>query len=577
MSSSSYSSATLSTGYTWRNALKAGLIFGIVTLFIVLVGLVNTFGERDIIYNVISMGQTLLLSMSIIGGYLTGRRTSDQSPGFSALYGLIVGLTTGAVIGLYLMLASTVNLRDIFVNSSNELLTLLSFGMDPLAGAAVLVVLFGVFGAVGALISRSAPLLRRALVTGLLTVVVLGVLEDFLNVLLSTGFLKPVAGFLFARSGLTIEGAVVLFVFSTGLRLAQPFLKRTTAPAVEWLDQPGRKPVKYGLITIVVLPLLLSLPWVLQLYLSDVLDNVGLFILMGLGLNIVVGYAGLLDLGYVAFFAIGAYTTALLTSPESYLGWEWTFWEALPLAMLAAGLAGILLGVPVLRMRGDYLAIVTLGFGEIIRLLALSEALKPYIGGSTGILGVPKPVFFGIELKDAQYLYYVILAGCLIALYVSWRLSDSRIGRAWIAMREDEDVAEAMGINLVQYKLMAFATGAMFSGMAGAIFASKLGSIFPHSFNLLISINVLSLIIVGGMASLPGVFVGALILVGLPELLREFSEYRLLMYGAALVAMMLLKPEGFWPAAQRRRELRAEREAAAAKEMAEAVVTTTAE
>jgi branched-chain amino acid transport system permease protein len=175
---------------------------------------------------------------------------------------------------------------------------------------------------------------------------------------------------------------------------------------------------------------------------------------------------------------------------------------------------------------------------------------------------IPKPTIFGMELVSSQHLYYIILVGCLLAAFISWRLHDSRIGRAWIAMREDEDVAQAMGIELVRYKLMAFAIGATFSGMAGGIFASKLSSIFPHSFNLLISINVLSLIIVGGMASLPGVLVGALILVGLPELLREFAEFRMLMYGALLVVMMLVRPEGFWPATQRRRELHADEAAA---------------
>jgi branched-chain amino acid transport system permease protein len=413
----------------------------------------------------------------------------------------------------------------------------------------------------GSLISRANPVLRKALNTGIVSVLVVGILADFLSILISKGFIKPIADFFFARSGLSLAGAIIILVVAMGLSFAQPYIKRSSAPAVAWLNQPGHGPIKYGGLAVIFIPLLLALPWLLQLYLSDVIDNVGIFILMGLGLNIVVGYAGLLDLGYVAFFAIGAYVTALLTSPESSLGVQWSFWAALPVAMAAAGLAGVLLGIPVLRMRGDYLAIVTLGFGEIIRLLVLSEALKPFLGGSTGILEIPKPAIFGTTLKDAQYLYYVILAGCLIALYVSWRLSDSRIGRAWIAMREDEDVAEAMGINLVQYKLMAFASGAVFSGMSGAIFASKIGSVFPHSFNLLISINVLSLIIVGGLASMPGVFVGALILVGLPELLREFSEFRLLMYGATLVAMMLIKPEGFWPTKQRMRELRGQDEA----------------
>jgi branched-chain amino acid transport system permease protein len=208
-------------------------------------------------------------------------------------------------------------------------------------------------------------------------------------------------------------------------------------------------------------------------------------------------------------------------------------------------------------MRGDYLAIVTLGFGEIIRILALSDLLKPLIGGAQGVLQIPKPAIGTLSLVKPEHLYYVVLAGVLLAAFVSWRLRDSRLGRQWMAIREDEDVAEAMGINLVSTKLLAFAIGAAFSGLGGAIFASKLTSIFPHSFSILVSINILCLIIVGGMGSLPGVVVGALILVGLPELLREFAEHRMLMYGALLIVMMLVRPEGFWPAAALQRELHA--------------------
>jgi len=234
-----------------------------------------------------------------------------------------------------------------------------------------------------------------------------------------------------------------------------------------------------------------------------------------------------------------------------------SFWAALPFSILAATLAGILLGVPVLKMRGDYLAIVTLGFGEIIRILALSDLFKSHIGGAQGILQIPKPAIGTVNLVKPEYLYYVILLGCMLAAFISWRLQNSRLGRQWMAMREDEDVAEAMGINLVTTKLLAFATGAAFSGFSGAIFASKLTSIFPHSFNLIVSINVLSLIIVGGIGSLPGVVVGAMILVGLPELLREFAEYRMLMYGALLIVMMVVKPEGFWPSEVIKREMHA--------------------
>ena len=239
---------------------------------------------------------------------------------------------------------------------------------------------------------------------------------------------------------------------------------------------------------------------------------------------------------------------------------QMSFWLALPISVIVAALAGVILGMPVLRMRGDYLAIVTLGFGEIIRILVLSDMLKPYIGGAQGVLKIPKPAFAGMSLVEPQKLYYVVLGGVLIAAFMSVRLRDSRLGRRWMAMREDEDVAEAMGINLVGTKLLAFGIGAAFSGLAGAINAAKLTSIFPHSFSLLVSINVLSLIIVGGLGSIPGTIVGAIALVGLPELLREFAEFRWLMYGLLLIAMMLTRPEGFIPSDIIQRELHAEEE-----------------
>jgi len=232
---------------------------------------------------------------------------------------------------------------------------------------------------------------------------------------------------------------------------------------------------------------------------------------------------------------------------------------AVPVAMGVGVLFGVLLGFPVLRMRGDYLAIVTLGFGEIIRILALSNWLAPIGGGAQGILHIPQPVFFGIVMNKPQMMYYLVVLGAVLAAFVTIRLRSSRLGRQWMAMREDEDVAEAMGINLVQTKLLAFAIGAAFSAMAGAIFAARLGNIFPHSFNLLISINALALIIVGGLGSIPGVVVGALILVGLPEMLREFAEYRLLMYGILLIVMMLVKPEGFMPETRLKREMQADK------------------
>jgi branched-chain amino acid transport system permease protein len=215
----------------------------------------------------------------------------------------------------------------------------------------------------------------------------------------------------------------------------------------------------------------------------------------------------------------------------------------------------VILGLPVLKMRGDYLAIVTLGFGEIVRLLALSDWLRPWFGGSQGIQLIAQPRIGNLVLNTQQELYYLFLLGVGIVAFVAWRLRDSRVGRTWMALREDEDVAIAMGINHVTTKLMAFATGALFSGIAGTIFAAKLQSVYPHSMSFLVSINVLCLIIIGGMGSIPGVFVGALVLMGSPELLREFAEYRYLVYGALLMAMMLTRPEGLWPEARRRLEL----------------------
>jgi branched-chain amino acid transport system permease protein len=285
-----------------------------------------------------------------------------------------------------------------------------------------------------------------------------------------------------------------------------------------------------------------------------VIGYTALYVILGLGLNVVVGFAGLLDLGYVAFYAIGAYTYALLASNQ--FGIHISFWLVLPLAALLAALAGILLGIPVLRMRGDYLAIVTLGFGEIIRILA--NNLKTLTNGSQGIVGIDKPVLFGLQLKSGTHFYYLIFIFLIIVVFVTTRLNHSRIGRAWIALREDEDVAQMTGINTTLYKLLAFAIGALIGGLGGAIFAAWQGSIFPDNFNLFVSINVLCIVIIGGIGSIPGVIVGSIALIALPDVLRTFSEYRLFLYGLLLVVMMIARPEGFIPSRRRKLELHEE-------------------
>jgi branched-chain amino acid transport system permease protein len=274
----------------------------------------------------------------------------------------------------------------------------------------------------------------------------------------------------------------------------------------------------------------------------------------------VVGFAGLLDLGYVAFFAIGAYAAGLLTAPEP-LGIQLNFWIALLIAVVVAALSGILLGIPVLRMRGDYLAIVTLGFGEIIRVLARSDMLSSFTGGPQGVRDIGGPSILGTSFIGERDFLYLIIFAILLLIFISTRLQHSRVGRSWVAMREDETVAQAQGISTYKSKLLAFAIGAAFAGLGGALFASRNQYTGPEDHSLMVSINVLCLVIVGGMGSIPGVISGAFVLKGLPEILRQLALYRLLAFGALLVAMMIWRPEGIWPAPRRRIELHDEDDA----------------
>lgn len=540
-----------------QHALRVGLISGLAALGISAIGMVALFSARTLIVDLVTLGHLMLFVAPAAAGYLAAERAGEEEVVRSLASGLVAGLVSAVPLVGLVALDQAVSLRQFLPNVSPALIRLLTFNQENLAVGGLL--LIGAMGAVGlaAAAVRDLPdRYRRPLVTALLWALGVGLFSEILSGRVRAWFGQGISRLMFDRASLRLLPSLAIFLiaFAASTILQRRKVDERDETVAETQNgQHGTIPWKR--VAVISLVLLL-LPVLLGTYLSEVADNIGIYVLMGLGLNIVVGFAGLLDLGYVAFFAIGAYVMAILTS-QGALGLGLSFWAALPVAVLAAVLAGILLGIPVLRMRGDYLAIVTLGFGEIIRILALSDLLKPYIGGAQGVLQIPKPEFFGIRLVQPTQIYYIILAGCALAVFVSWRLSEARLGRQWKAMREDEDVAEAMGIRLVTTKLLAFGIGAGFSGLAGAIFAPKLTSIFPHSFNLLISINVLSLIIVGGIGSLPGVVVGALILVGLPELLREFNEYRLLMYGALLIVMMIKKPEGFWPSQVRRQELHA--------------------
>ncbi|WP_370678670.1 high-affinity branched-chain amino acid ABC transporter permease LivM [Comamonas sp. GB3 AK4-5] len=295
----------------------------------------------------------------------------------------------------------------------------------------------------------------------------------------------------------------------------------------------------------------------------DIATLAMIYVMLGLGLNIVVGFAGLLDLGFVGFYAVGAYTYALL------FHWAgWSFWQALPLSGAMAALFGFVLGFPVLRLRGDYLAIVTLGFGEIIRLLLVN--LTDWTGGPDGISSIPKPTvmglpmtrspltedgttfhqFFGLEFNSMHmviFLYLMALLLAVVTLLISNRLIRMPIGRAWEALREDEIACRSLGLNPMKIKLSAFTLGAMFAGFGGAFFAARQGIVNPESFTFIESALILAIVVLGGMGSQLGVIVAAILLTVLPELAREFSEYRMLIFGLVMILMMVWRPQGLLP------------------------------
>ena len=415
-----------------------------------------------------------------------------------------------------------------------------------------LAIIFGVVSIIGATAVSASASFHNSILFFIVTLVVIGVLN--------------------AENAMSVTAAVITLVVYIVAFALVPALGKPVESRFSELQPSQRRGVQ-GVSFAAMLLLLIIAPAFLGQYITDVLNLVGLYIIMGIGLNIVVGYAGLLDLGYVAFFAIGAYSIGLLTTPSlltcggtppdaitpdtvgTLCTGVMTFWEAWPIATLIAAFAGILLGIPILRLRGDYLAIVTLGFGEIIRLLVRFDDFKDLFGSAQGIANIPRPVVdltalnpaWRFELTGSNGIYYLVLVGILITAFIASRLAVTRLGRSWLAMRADEDVAQAMGINLVRTKLLAFAIGAAFAGMGGAVAGTRLYGAYPDSYTVLVSINVLSLIIIGGLGSIPGVVVGALVLVGLPEALRELSDYRLLAFGALLVAAMLLKPQGLIP------------------------------
>ena len=491
-----------------KKGLRSGVIFGIVFIFMLLIGFINvgstmigdllgnTGGDRLSVGNLL----TLLAVLGLLNG-ITARSGQGESKWWHALLGgLVAGLVSGALAWIAIWLTGTLSIQGTEIqtylpNMAPADLNYLRFYSTPLAAANTYLLYFVAFSVAGA-----------ALV-----------------------WLMSIKGW-FAKCWQTCRDGVSNWKGAKDL--SDVFKNRWVMLAV----------------FLVVAVALYFLPLAWGSYWNYIMGTVAIYIILGLGLNIIVGYSGQLVLGYVAFFATGAYTFALLTAPTPH-GIGLNLWLAVGASMLVSTLTGLLLGFPILNLRGDYLAIVTLGFGEIIRILIKSDLLTALTNGPKGVTNVGQPMWFGEVFNDVNYMHLLMIL-VLVALFIAKRLKDSRTGRAWVAIREDQTVAQATGINTYRYKILALLLGAAFAGLAGALFASRNQFTGPEDFTLMVSINVLCIVIVGGMGSLPGVVLGAFVLKGLPELLRELEDYRLLVFGALLVVMMIVRPEGLWPAAR---------------------------
>lgn len=603
-----------------KTIISLGLLSGALLLFTGAVGMLAAFHEREVVKDFITLGQLLLLMTPFIFAYSAANRLGAAGPALLLGGGIAIGLLSALpsvilllfnsdefrflldwslrlapfavataiawrmlqnneeplrVVGLWCLAAALLaivtfsfalifevkgDLRSVFVNINRDWVEVITFDHrnDLFLGIFYLCLATGSAGFLGALAYYLPKSPRQALFYGLSVTLLVGAFGETVRLVLQENLERDTLNQLFRRDTLRQNAALGLFIVSTVIGFLWAAFGDQARASYQNLGRQERQGARW-FVTLLFVVLLILLPWLIGRTLSDVAVTIGLFVLMGLGLNIAIGLAGLLDLGYVTNYAVGAYILAVMTSlgPLGLMDGSFTFWMVIPIALLAAMFAGFIFAVPVLRMRGDYLAIATLGFGEIIGKLAISDWLKPLIGGAQGVQSIPKPDFLGTELKNPEQLYYIVLVACLVTLFVSIRLNNSRSGRQWMAIREDEDVATAMGIDTARAKLLAFTLSAATGGVAGAIFAAKVGSVFPNSFTVFISINVLSLIIVGGIASNPGIVVGAVVLIGLPELLREFSDFRFLLYGALLIMMMINRPQGLIPSKIATHEIRA--------------------
>lgn len=494
-----------------KKGLSSGVVFGIVFIFLLLIGFINVGSSMigDLLGNTDSLSggrlpvSNLLMALAILGllnGLSARRGLGDEQWWKALLGGLVAGLISGVLAWLAIWLTGTLSMQGSGIqtylpNMDPQDLNYLRFYSTPIAAANTYLIYFVIFSVAGAALNW------------------LFSINDW-----------------FAKCWQSCKTGVANW--KGGKDISGVFKNR-------WVML---------VVFLAVAAVLYFLPLAWGSYWNYIMGTVAIYIILGLGLNIIVGYSGQLVLGYVAFFATGAYTFALLTAPTPH-GIGLNLWLAVGASILVSTLTGLLIGLPILNLRGDYLAIVTLGFGEIIRILIKSDLLTALTNGPKGVTNVGQPNWFGEVFNDVNYMHLLMLL-VLIALFVAKRLKDSRTGRAWVAIREDQTVAQATGINTYRSKILALLLGAAFAGLAGALFASRNQFTGPEDFTLMVSVNVLCIVIVGGMGSLPGIVLGAFVLKGLPELLRELEDYRLLVFGALLVVMMIVRPEGLWPAAR---------------------------
>ena len=564
---------------TARRWAQTGAMAGIVTIFLALVGLIGGFTDVFLIGDEVTFAGVMLFLPAFGAGFvaagprIVGGERRGMGPGEAARAAVVAAAAAGGVFAFAILLADLIGadrIRAVFLNVSPALMDFVAFGRSTVVGALILVVISIAAGVGGGLLRVAPPVVRRPVLAALATTILFGFLQRVIPIALDQLDLERDWLYSPIHHGLTWIGAVAVTAVAAGVSILNTRYGGRVRGSFSGIGRgtgetgrPAMSPARL-IAAAAAVGLLIAAPLLLGSVISDVLGTVMIFALLGIGLNIVVGYAGLLDLGYVFFFALGAYSLALLTgatlnafgiSPEPVISGSLNFYVAIPLVMLIAAAAGVLVGAPVLRLRGDYLALVTLGLGEMVTVLVASPALVPLVGGPSGMRGITDAAIGGLAFRDPQRFYYLALAFVGIAAFLSWRLASSRVGRAWTAMREDEQTADAMGISTTRFKLLAFAIGGAIGSLGGALFAVKIGSLTPASFQVIVSIQVLGLVILGGIGSIPGVLVGALVLVGLPGLLREFEEYRFLAYGAAVVAVMVLRPQGLVPNVRRSREL----------------------